>query len=99
MSVLFFMLLLLVAMKNVESLSCGLQGRCSFDSFLLGVDLAQNQVECLQKCQNESLCYWFSFGELDKKCELFIDCFSVMEEGTLWISGIIGKYHRNNALP
>ena len=73
--------------SSVNCTLCGVSGSCQ--GYLLApVDIAESAEDCLNLCQAEKDCAWFSFNSQLKFCNLFQSCSDFLVDGhEYWVSG------------
>ena len=73
--------------STVNCTLCSVGGTCQ--GYLLApVDIAESAEDCLDLCQAERDCAWFSFNSKLKFCYLFLSCSDFLVDGRDdWVSG------------
>ena len=61
---------------SVSELKCWLIGQCMEDSFI--TNTTDSSEDCLEACQSESECEWFTFDTKDSSCNLHVNCSSLL---------------------
>jgi hypothetical protein len=65
---------------------CFVPGGC-VNSSLVAVSHPRDSQACLEDCQNQDGCNWFTYSEQLNFCELFNDCKSLDQDCTDCVSG------------
>ncbi len=55
---------------------CFQPGQC-MDSFHLSSDYTTDEYDCLENCNDDSLCNWFTFSPTQSICELLHNCSAI----------------------
>ena len=76
-----FFFLLLLAYTGVCNASgpesqCFIPGECIF-SQSIGIFSSKDEIQCLEMCQNNVNCTWFTFYPETEICQLFVSCGSI----------------------
>jgi hypothetical protein len=56
--------------------NCFQQGQCT-DSFHLSSDYLTDEYACLENCNDDPLCAWFTFSPTQSICELLHNCSAI----------------------
>ncbi len=56
--------------------NCFQQGQCT-DSFHLSSDYTTDEYACLENCNDDLLCNWFTFSPTQSICELLHNCSAI----------------------
>jgi hypothetical protein len=80
------LLLILCILGLTMGQDCFVPGRCVHNS-LVAVSHPSDSRGCLEYCQNQDGCNWFTYSNRLNFCELFNDCTSLDQDCTECLSG------------
>ena len=61
---------------SAPELKCWVTGQCKEEQF--ATNTTSSSEECLENCQSESECEWFTFNTKESSCSLYRNCSSLM---------------------